>query len=117
MKRLVATLVIMATVATFSGCGEEGWGLDWRIMGTWSEINSKYYPRFQVTFHSNGVVVFQHSTNWKFSGTGSWHTEGSTLYLARSSQDYSDEYEYEQVGDRLKLVSIDGYEIEFIRIQ
>lgn len=121
MKRFLATLVVISAMAGLVGCDEEPWGLDQNIIGNWREIAPAFYPYFRVTFNVDGVVVFDgspvsgHYPYAKYSGVGSWHTEGTTLTVSMFSKNYSDVFQYRQSEDRLTLTTIDGYVIECIR--
>lgn len=117
MKRVLAMLAIVSALFCVSGCGEGvEWGLDENIIGTWEEINPRYYPDFKVTFNADGSVYLQHNSYSAYSGSGAWYTADKTLTISLSSKDYSDEYEYRVVNNHLVLTTLDGYVIECIRL-
>ena len=118
MKKLTAFAAVLAVAAMFlatTGCEEEKWGRDEKIVGVWKEINPKYYPYFDATFRADGIVYFTQGIWEEYGGTGYWSTHGDTLAISIGGDSFSVEYTYHVIDNRLWLVTYDNYEIQCLK--
>jgi hypothetical protein len=112
---LMAALVMAALFLAATGCEDNTYWLDDKLVGTWKENSPKYYPYFDATFLPDGRVYFTQGMFEKYGGTGRWRTHNDTLVITADGESFSVEYTYRVWDQALTLITYDNFEIDCTR--